>query len=462
MTRSDSRGGVRRLRSLAVSAASLLAVSAVAATTLPTPAAASTGDGGRDPSIAAYAQEYGVDPEEAQRRLGRLGELQALIAAVRAIESSRLAGWGVDHQGGFTAWILLVGEASPTVGAVRLAADRSDLQIRTGASYSLNQLLAGQRTLMSLGATGRVDELPGPADPHDQLAEMISYTGIDMENNAVRVGIDPPKTVAGPVGRVDDSVDAGATFETAVAAADQLLSQALDVSYRIEDGRGISSSATLAGGQAANGCTTGFAAQHTRSQAYGIVTAGHCGDDGPNETRTLTVQGVDLPHVTGWAGVRADAQFNRLPAGSSHSVVDDYLCSKSFVDTYCDVSGKARRLDMKNEYICHTGKNSGISCGTVRDIYFQPSYDGACYSTSDGEVDCHAAFVEVSGSSLKGCGGDSGGPWYRRGTAYGIHMGGPKDNPCNARGGAFFFSAIDEVERFLGVTVLTAEPTNIP
>ncbi len=417
-------------------------------------------DGPQDPSVSFYAQDYGVDLEEAELRLNRLEGMQDLISEVRLLEAARVAGWGIDHQGRFVAWVLLTGETPPSDAAAKVAADNADFEIRTGASYSLKELLAGQQALIRSGATGQVDEMPKPSSPLDQLDEMISFTGISMANNAVRVGIKPPKVASGPLGRVNEDLETTDSFESAMKKADQLLKQILNVDYQIEESADISSTATLYGGLASDTCTAGFTARHIVSQAYGIITAGHCGDGGPTETQVFTVNGITLAHYYGWASGIADAQFNVLPSGESHYISDDYLCRNRGRLTYCDVSSTIPRSKMKNRYACHTGMNSGISCGTIRDIYFQPSYPEACYDRNNTVISCYMSFVQVEGDFLKGCKGDSGGPWYWNGQAFGIHMGGPKDNPCTTLGGNHFFSAISEVESFLRVRVLTSEPDN--
>ena len=77
-------------------------------------------------------------------------------------------------------------------------------------------------------------------------------------------------------------------------------------------------------------------------------------------------------------------------------------------------------------------------------------------------MDCEPVFVKVQGRFLKGCKGDSGGPFYRGGKAYGILtslIGGDKED-CTSPGKTVTFSAIEEVEEFLNVEVLT-EPVNL-
>ena len=133
----------------------------------------------------------------------------------------------------------------------------------------------------------------------------------------------------------------------------------------------------------------------------------------------------------------------------------DYRCEINRRIGWCDVAGDIARNDMIDDYVCHTGRSSGMTCGTVINTSFQPRYSGACWSTGGHETDCNSVFVEVKGPSLKSCGGDSGGPWYRSGTAYGIHKGSNSGNNCSKTNVVAHFSAIREVENFLGIQILT-------
>ena len=119
---------------------------------------------------------------------------------------------------------------------------------------------------------------------------------------------------------------------------------------------------------------------------------------------------------------------------------------------------------MYADWICHTGKNSGTTCSRVDYIYFRPTQpDDACIDDLAGEPTTGAQrFVRVRSSSLKGCKGDSGGPWFRRNTAYGIVKGGTDASDCAAAGKTLWFSAIRDVEAFLGVDVLNNTNVTIP
>ena len=443
---------IRRLAAagiaVAVAASSNLAAASVESETAPSV----------DPAVTSYASEYSVTAQEAQRRLDRIQPIQEILASIRDLESSRLAGWGIDHSGTFKGWVWLTGNQPPSAGAASIANTHADVEIRTGATHSYAALLAAQDGLGAVGPTGRVNDSSG-----SDVWSIVTFTDINLRTNGIELGIDPALGMKVP-GGLTDTVEPSVTDEALQAKATEvagILRDHIPVRFAVVDGRGVGSAAEFTGGEAMSICTAGFAAQAT-SEAYGIITAGHCGADGPTENATFTMNGVTLPFVNGWASVTADAQFHKIPTGSSHRLHDDYICNYRR-NTGCDVTGTKARRDMgkrdKNrfvgDFICHAGKSTAISCGNVTSINYQPTYDNACVDTSGNETRCYNVFVKVSGSTLKSCRGDSGGPWYRSGVAYGIHMASKPGDDCNNPVTFAVFSAIREVESFLGVEVLT-------
>jgi hypothetical protein len=81
-------------------------------------------------------------------------------------------------------------------------------------------------------------------------------------------------------------------------------------------------------------------------------------------------------------------------------------------------------------FVCHRGKTTGYSCGTIVSKTFQPTWANACFG-----VTCASVWIRVQGANLKCYPGDSGGPWFLNNTAYGIYKGqsssGPAVGNCN-------------------------------
>lgn len=400
-----------------------------------------------DPAVTMYAAEYSVSTEEAARRLDRIEPLHELMAAIRAAEAERLAGWGIDHHPTLTGWVQLTGTEFNTAISTAIAELNPDLEIRTGAAHTYNELLQAKRGLRNIGPVGRVDDL-GDTSVVGVLG-MISFTAVDMLANAVEIGIDPsllarnPSQLdsVGPLGTADDA------FEAQAAAFTAVIEPHINVAYTVVDGRGLMPHKDFIGGQATTSCTAGFTAR--KGTRLGILTAGHCSD-------TQSMNGIGLEYINGYNSVTADAQFHAVPSGSGHVIKNDYLCGAESVRE-CEVRGRRSRLTMIGDFVCHTGKRSGTTCGTVSRIDYSPEYtdEDACVNTRSQAVDCHDVFVLVTGDYLRQCKGDSGGPWFRQGIAYGLHMGGTGGS-CTVNGVSAHFSAILEVESFLGVSVNTS------
>ena len=417
-----------------------------------------------DPAVKFYALDYSVSTQEARRRLDRIQPLQAVMASIRAHEGPRVAGWDIDHAPDLKGWVWLTGDQPAGKEAASIADGAADVEIRTGAAHTHAQLLAAQDRFGDGGAVAQVIEGPGS---RSRISDIVTFTSVNMKTNGIEIGIDPDLAIGtrpggvgpGETGTTTTGSVSEETLRTTTTWLTGILQDHINVKFAVVDGRGVGSAASFVGGDSMRTCTAGFAAREPGG-AYGIITAGHCSNN-------QRMRGVALPHVYGWESVTADAQFHKIPTNpfGSHRLLDDYICNSYLpITSQCDVTGDRARNDMMGEYVCHIGRRSGTSCGTVTDITYRPTYDGACKAWANDNNDgpnmmCSSVFVKVDGPSLKSCGGDSGGPWYRSGVAYGITMGTLGIAGCNRRGQAAFFSAIRYVERFLNVQVLTSPAT---
>ena len=423
-----------------------------------------------DPAVASYAAEYGVTEAEATRRLDRIQPMQDILASIRELESSRVAGWGIDHAGTFTGWMWLTGDAPAIQASAAIADAHDDIEIRIGATHTLAELLKAQDSFgngSSIGAVGRVDDQTSVTD----YSAAVTFTAPDMVTNTLHIGVDPallrsaePPELQGPSGGIGPVGSTGAPAAPISATDAELAALAaqmtaaykghIGVAYAVVDGRNLADDAMFDGGRSMRTCTSGFAARQRSTGDYGIITAGHC-------NARQTMHGVSLPWVTGYASTTADAQFHRIPSGSGHQLRSDYLCRQLRL-LVCTVQAIEAWSAMLGDFVCHTGMRSGSSCGTVINIYYRPTNAGACYADEfNTSADCAARFVRVHGSSLKSCSGDSGGPWFRRNTAYGIHKGSDSGNKCAKTGVNAWFSAMGQVESSLGVQVLVANNVTI-
>ncbi len=401
----------------------------------------------------SYARDYSVTVGEAGRRLKRIASLQEAMGSIRALEGSRVAGWGIDHGEDFGAWVWLAGDEDPGVEAARVAAAHDDVEIRTGATHTYAELQAAQ---------DRINPKLVVDDPEvsSKITAMVVYTGIDMAANSVKIAINPGSG-SGRFRRdatpQQESDTEGFAAEAAVLGDE--LQEHTGVKVTVTDASGFNKTANFRAGDPNVGCTAGFAAKQVGGP-YGLLTAGHCDDD-------QAMHGVWLPIVVGGEGTRADAQLNRIPFPSSRQLTNDYVCGTD-ADSVCEVTGTQDRTDMMGIYVCHTGRNSGVSCGEITDITISPTEwytagaEDACQDEDRNGIACDNVFVEAHGSNLSGCWGDSGGPVYdANGIAYGILNGVTRSGVCNEANKSIVFSAIKEIENYLNVRVLT-EPPGLP
>jgi hypothetical protein len=154
-------------------------------------------------------------------------------------------------------------------------------------------------------------------------------------------------------------------------------------------------------------CTTGFVV--TDGARRGVLTAAHC----PDTLSYRDPEGGDIPltFVGGWGAQYQDVQVH--VSAAPHRAI-----------FYGDTAKRApRRLEgarsragtRAGETVCHRGETTGYSCAEVDLVDYAPA----------GELcggPCDPVWVTVAGPTCRG--GDSGGPVFRGGTAFGILKGG--------------------------------------
>lgn len=101
--------------------------------------------------IKEYRSDYFISTEWAVQLLEREVEFEGILFSIRSLERSRVAGWGVeiinrvDKPAGRelkqTGWVWLVGDEPPCEDSARIAAGHPDVEIRTGAAHTHEELL---------------------------------------------------------------------------------------------------------------------------------------------------------------------------------------------------------------------------------------------------------------------------------------------------------------------------------
>ena len=87
--------------------------------------------------------EHTVTASTAERLLDRKLELDRILYSIRSLERSRVAGWSVDidDRADQVGWIWLTGDEPPCSESARIADSHPDLEIRTGAAHTHQELL---------------------------------------------------------------------------------------------------------------------------------------------------------------------------------------------------------------------------------------------------------------------------------------------------------------------------------
>jgi hypothetical protein len=327
-----------------------------------------------------YAAQFGVTPDEALRRLEAQ---QASVAATDAIArefANRLAGISIEHAPEYRIIVLLTGaDAVPARSAAGVP-----VLFRTGARATHTEAIAALRKhLIDLhvdlpnarGAgydqhTGEVVLLVTRAD-----ADRFGVSAI--KQRAEQVGGVPVRVVINELNEANLSVDGGG---------------------RVEGINGLTGRRNL--------CTTGFVV--TDGIRNGVVTAAHC----PDALTYVDRDGneLPLPFAGQWGLGYQDVQVNLSDAAAEPL----FYSNRGAGALRRLVSWRNVASTRAGDFVCHFGESSGYSCATVELTDYAPPGD-LCGGP------CSPAWVTVKGPSC--IPGDSGGPVFSGGIAFGIAKG---------------------------------------
>lgn len=366
-----------------------------------------------DVDAAIYAQRFGVTPAEARHRFDLREDFSNVIEVLEDRGKSHFAGAEVDHGSDYRFVVTLKGNggvAAELLADPALGVDQLPVEIKTGARFSQTELQQ------------RADNL------HDSLvragASNLS-TWFDTETGRVHAAVghaDTPE-VAVLKGHVNDFIPPG------LARAD------VDVEFFAgsvaQDQHTYGGALTTTSSTGTSGCTTGFTVT-----SGGIATAGHCSNDrwynmagtqGSGNTYQMTYQ---AQHKGNWG----DFQWHT----TGHTEYDDFYYSWG---SRRDVSGVQQTV-VVNDFVCFFGRVTGPD--TDCDLVYKPIHT----TTVDGVT--YRNLVAVAGNPTLN--GDSGGPWYLGGTAWGIHKG--RSTIDGQQRGVF--SRAEYIDEALGVNIATS------
>lgn len=338
-----------------------------------------------------YAAQLGISVEEAMRRFELQNAAGMLEAELQSKEAATFAGLWLEHTPAFKVVVQFTDatkkDMTPYIQNSKLAAI---VEVRT-ANVALADLEKAQAAALSSAASAGI-----PVE-----------SGINVQKNRVELYVAERN-------RLDSAVQKGQIQ----------LSPNVEVITVPSMG---TLQADIYGGLTLSTCTSGFAVKNS-SGTKGITTAAHC----PN---TLKYNGSSLTFKSEKQTGAYDIQWH---TASGYTVKNKIKWSSSGA-TRDITATKSRTNQVVGGYVCKYGKTSNYTCGYISDKNF--SYQS---SATYIRVDNTASYPNLSDV------GDSGGPWFLTGDAYGTHVGEPGADPGDA-----VYMAINYVSG-IGVSVMTA------
>ena len=327
-----------------------------------------------------YAAQFGVSVDEAIRRLTAQQSSVETTDGIAREFAGRLAGISIEHLPQYRIVVLLTG----TEPVAERSVDGVPIVFRTGAAATEAQAVAAMRRhLIDLRA-----DLPNArgAGYDQRTGEVVLLV---TSADAARYGIDAIRSRAEQVGGVPVRVIVNELRESNLS---------IDGGGRVE-GLNLRSNRR-------NICTTGFVVTNGKTNA--IITAAHC----PDELSYVDLEGntTVLPLIGSWGAAYQDVQIN----GSPDSPRPLFYSNRGAGTVRRLVSWRNAASTRAGDFVCHYGESSGYSCAVVELTSYAPP----------GELcggPCSPTWVTVRGPNC--IPGDSGGPVFSGGIAFGIAKG---------------------------------------
>ena len=327
-----------------------------------------------------YSAQFGVTPDEALRRLSGQQSSVAETEAIRAEFANRLAGISIEHQPNYRIIVLLTGDQPVS----DRSADGVPIVFRTGARATHDEAVAAMRKHL---IDFRVDLPNARGAGYDQRTGEVVL--LVTPADAQKFGADAIKARAEQVGGVPVRVVINELRESNLG---------VDGGGRVEGVSGVTGRRSL--------CTSAFAV--TNGEANAMTTAAHC----PDQLTYVDLDGstIELPMIGSWGLGYQDVQLN----GSPLPLEPLFYSNRGAGTLRRLVTWRNAANTRAGDFVCHYGESSGYSCATVELTDYAPP----------GELcggPCSPTWVTVKGPTC--IAGDSGGPVFSGGVAFGIAKG---------------------------------------
>lgn len=411
-----------------------------------------------------YSAIYGVSETEALRRLLIMHGSQEEIEALQSEYDGKLAGLYFDNGPEFSVNLLLTDDQVPSDKklirkarkdertaerkAQRQAASKEDRKAQRNSKFPVTDAEVDQAIALIEQPTEIKVKFKGKAKDtkKNQLRKLEQKSGQLIEKIVGFMGIAYSEREGSFVLDVNKSMSENAGLTTEKIT--EIATKTLGSSVRVNLVDGVTTDQAFRGGSSlkkADGvtslCTSGFTVKDRTTGAIGIVTAGHC------DSAVITYTDKDgsrfqMNRVKRQMNAKNDMAFYTASGqvGSPTFYPDSGSVPRKLVG-WTSVSQTEKSSFLKEgSFVCTYGQTTAQqSCGEVTSLEFIPDpYKNGqrvgCGAEGATFISCGPNFVKVepkvkAGQPYLRCeGGDSGGPWFAYGNAYGIHKGGSVRN----------------------------------
>jgi hypothetical protein len=389
---------------------------------------------------AAYARDYGVSEDEAIRRLALMHDAAEEIGSIQAGLGDQLGGIFFDNGADFALTVNAVGEGARVPQSFTSKGrqfERRPLSAKARALGLSEARVDKVRAIAGRPQTGKVRKISRATTGLAKVQAMRQQKARDLTQIPGFNGSSYDERT----GEVVVELRSNADREGALQAARRALP---GVPVRIEISDEVLTHEHSRGGAkiTENGttsfCTTGFVVRDRTTNAVGVVSAGHCqytsvrytAPDGSN---------YDMDRKQ-W---RMDGTMDLAFFWDDHESVPEFYPTSSatprtMVGWRSQSETESALTNISGSYLCHYGvRTLTQSCGEVHNKYYQPTImkngvDVGCGPSASPYVACGPNFVSIRRQDKEGqvslhcMPGDSGGPWFAYGNAYGIHKAGSR------------------------------------
>lgn len=328
----------------------------------------------------AYASRFGVTVSEAETRILATGPIAEILANLEASRPDSFAGGYIRHEPTFGVVLHFTSTDVPEIPEIAaLSALEVSVETQSDAAHTLAELHAG------LQAMAEIVDAKYPS----------SGMYVAVESGDVRL--------TGPHDFSDEEIGELTAVAGVPVSADVMpeFHDVLGYGGRLIDIDGV------------GGCTTGFSVFDAIYGTTGILTAGHCiGQVNAVNATYHDIDGTFDPVVR--RGVRWDANQDFSWWDTPGADIPRFWDGSQ----YRDVTGTALRINTSGAWVCHWGRWTWFSCGVVDTIRYRPPVEACREMCSDRWA------AVINDPTWKCWDGDSGGPVFSVGVAYGIFKGG--------------------------------------